>query len=43
MSKAVEFALRILESIDKKLVEGSSFYDDESSHSLGGLFSALDV
>ncbi len=43
MSKAVEFALRILESIDKKLVEGSSFYDDGFYHSLGGLFSALDI
>ena len=43
MSKAVEFALRILESIDKKLVEGSSFYDDGFYYSLDGLFSALDI
>jgi len=43
MSKAVEFALRILESIDKKLVEGSSFYHDEFYHSLGGLFYVLDI
>jgi hypothetical protein len=43
MSKAVEFALGILESIDKKLVEGSSFYDDGFYHSLGGLFYVLDI
>jgi len=43
MSKAVEFALRILESIDKKIVEGSSSYDDGFYHSLGGLFYVLDI
>jgi hypothetical protein len=43
MSKAVEFALKILESIDKKLVEVSSSYDDGFYYSLDGLFSALDI
>jgi|GEM_PF-5373281 hypothetical protein len=43
MSKAVEFALKILESIDKKIVEGSSSYDDGFYHSLGGLFYVLDI
>jgi hypothetical protein len=43
MSKAVEFALRILESIDKKLVEGSSFYDNGFYHSLGDLFFVLGI
>jgi hypothetical protein len=43
MSKAVEFALRILESIDKKLVEGSSSYDDGFYYSLSCIFHALNI